>query len=170
MKVPAARPAVRSRPLGAVADQQGAAGGILVTRTVRRRPRRPGDAVGEPRRLEDAHHLAVEMHGAWQRIDLCLAIVDVDRESGMTQQVGEQRADRPAADDGYVRRGDAKGGYIDTQELSASHTRSGVAGMLMCLPPSASTMAFMTEGSEPAQPASPQPLAPSTLVVAGTEW
>src|SRR4029077_6170868 len=60
-------------------------------------------------------------------------------------------------------------GDVCAQEFSASHTRSGVAGMLMCLPPSASTMAFITEGSEPAQPASPQPLAPSTLVLAGTE-
>ena len=28
----------------------------------------------------------------------------------------------------------------------------------------------MTDGSEPAQPASPQPLAPSGLVFAGTGW
>ena len=55
------------------------------------------------------------------------------------------------------------------QPFSASHTLSGVAGMLMCLPPSASEMAFITEGREPAQPASPQPLAPSTFVLAGTE-
>jgi CO/xanthine dehydrogenase Mo-binding subunit len=32
----------------------------------------------------------------------------------------------------------------------------------------ASTRAFITEGSEPAQPASPQPFTPSGLVVAGT--
>src|SRR5437667_307585 len=54
-------------------------------------------------------------------------------------------------------------------EFSASHTRSGVAGMLMCLPPSASTMAFITDGREPAQPAAPQPLAPSTLCLADIE-
>jgi hypothetical protein len=35
---------------------------------------------------------------------------------------------------------------------------------------SASTSAFMTDGSAPAQPASPQPLAPNGLVVAGTGW
>ena len=35
---------------------------------------------------------------------------------------------------------------------------------------SASTRAFITAGRAPAQPASPQPLAPSGLVVAGTEW
>src|SRR5438132_1080320 len=55
----------------------------------------------------------------------------------------------------------------------ARQTRSGVAGMSMCrMPysPSASTSAFITEGSAPAQPASPQPLAPSTLVFAGTGW
>ena len=34
----------------------------------------------------------------------------------------------------------------------------------------ASTSAFITAGSEPAQPASPQPLAPSRLVRAGTGW
>ena len=30
--------------------------------------------------------------------------------------------------------------------------------------------AFMTDGKAPAQPASPQPFAPSGLVVAGTGW
>ena len=46
-----------------------------------------------------------------------------------------------------------------------------VAGMSMWRMPkseSASTTAFITLVSEPAQPASPQPLAPSKLVVAGT--
>src|SRR5437016_4847618 len=55
----------------------------------------------------------------------------------------------------------------------ACHTRSGVAGMSMWRMPysdSASMSAFMTEGRAPAQPASPQPLAPSGFVVAGTEW
>ncbi len=55
----------------------------------------------------------------------------------------------------------------------ADHTRSGVAGMSMWRMPnsaSASTSAFITDGRAPAQPASPQPLAPSGLVVAGTEW
>ena len=107
---------------------------------------------------EDAHHLAVEMDGARQGIDLALAVEDLDREPGSAKQVGQQSADRPAADDGDV-----------AQEFSASHTRSGVAGMLMWRPPRASTMAFITEGREPAHPASPHPLAPSTLVLAGTE-
>ena len=47
---------------------------------------------------------------------------------------------------------------------------SGVAGMSIWLMPnsdSASTRAFITAGSDPAQPASPQPLAPSGLVVQG---
>lgn len=35
---------------------------------------------------------------------------------------------------------------------------------------SASTTAFMTEARLPAQPASPQPLAPIGLVVAGEGW
>src|SRR5438067_7931359 len=55
----------------------------------------------------------------------------------------------------------------------ACHTRSGVAGMSIWRTPysdSASTSAFMTDGSPPAQPASPQPFAPRTLVVAGTGW
>jgi hypothetical protein len=34
----------------------------------------------------------------------------------------------------------------------------------------ASTTAFMTAGNDPAQPASPHPLAPSGLVLAGTGW
>ena len=55
----------------------------------------------------------------------------------------------------------------------ARQTASGVAGMSMWLiadSDSASTSAFITDGSEPAQPASPQPLTPSGLVVAGTGW
>src|SRR5437764_780725 len=55
----------------------------------------------------------------------------------------------------------------------ACHTRSGLAGMSKWLIPSglrASTMAFITEVIDPAQPASPQPFAPSGLVVAGTGW
>ena len=35
---------------------------------------------------------------------------------------------------------------------------------------SASTTAFITAGKDPAQPASPHPLAPSGLVFAGTGW
>ena len=35
---------------------------------------------------------------------------------------------------------------------------------------SASTTAFITDGSAPAQPASPQPLTPKRLVLHGTEW
>src|SRR5262245_26364660 len=46
----------------------------------------------------------------------------------------------------------------------AAHTRSGVAGMSICRMPyadSASTIAFMIEEIDPAQPASPQPFTPS---------
>src|SRR5438094_229606 len=51
--------------------------------------------------------------------------------------------------------------------------RCGVAGMSIWRMPcsaKASTTAFITAGSEPAQPASPQPLTPRILVVAGTGW
>ena len=53
----------------------------------------------------------------------------------------------------------------------ARQIASGVAGMSIWRTPcgdSASTIAFITEGSEPAQPASPQPLAPTGLVRVGT--
>jgi len=53
----------------------------------------------------------------------------------------------------------------------ARQTLSGVAGMSMLSTPNsanASTTAFMTAGSAPLTPASPAPLAPSTLVFAGT--
>ena len=53
---------------------------------------------------------------------------------------------------------------------SASQTRAGEAGMSICATPRgrrASQTAFMIEVSEPAQPASPHPLTPSGLVVAG---
>ena len=55
----------------------------------------------------------------------------------------------------------------------ARQTRSDVAGMSIWRTPhsdSASTRAFITDGSAPAQPASPQPFAPNTLVLAGTGW
>jgi hypothetical protein len=53
----------------------------------RRGPDDGSDLLGEAGALEDAHDLAVEMHGARQRMDLALAVVDVDRESGQAQQV-----------------------------------------------------------------------------------
>ena len=55
----------------------------------------------------------------------------------------------------------------------AVKTRSGVHGMSMCRTPAspkASTSAFITAGSAPAHPASPQPFTPSALVRAGTGW
>ena len=57
--------------------------------------------------------------------------------------------------------------------LITRHTFSGVTGMSMWVTPnsdSASTTAFITDGSAPAQPASPQPFTPSRLVLQGTEW
>ena len=50
-------------------------------------------------------------------------------------------------------------------------TRSGVSGMSICVTPysdSASSAALTITTRLPAQPASPQPLVPSGLVVAGT--
>ena len=44
---------------------------------------------------------------------------------------------------------------------STAQTRSGVAGMSRCCPPSASTTAFITAGSAPAHPASPHPFTPA---------
>jgi hypothetical protein len=57
--------------------------------------------------------------------------------------------------------------------FNTRHTFSGVTGMSMWVTPtseSASTTAFITDGSAPAQPASPQPLTPRRLVLHGTEW
>src|SRR6476619_5606889 len=53
----------------------------------------------------------------------------------------------------------------------ARQTRSGVAGISMCLTPnseSALTSAFATAGIAPTQPASPAPFAPIGLVLVGT--
>ena len=55
----------------------------------------------------------------------------------------------------------------------ACQMRAGVIGISRCLMPysdSASITAFTTAGSPPEQPASPQPLAPSGLVLVGTGW
>src|SRR6185295_16359271 len=65
------------------------------------------------------------------------------------------------------------GGRAAPASWFARQTRYGVAGMSMWRMPyseSASMMALTSEGSEPAQPASPQPLTPSGLVVAGAGW
>src|SRR5882757_9929166 len=59
------------------------------------------------------------------------------------------------------------------EPFSTRHTFSGVTGMSMWVTPTslkASTTAFITDGSAPAQPASPQPLTPKRLVLHGTEW
>jgi len=157
---------VRSGPVDAAPDHQGLAHGIDEVHALRGRARGPGDPVRQADRLEDAHDLAVEMHGARQRENIVLPVEDIDRDSKLPQQVRQQRADGPAADDSDVASSD--GGDV-AQEFSAFQTRSGVAGMSIGFPPSASTMAFITDGREPAQPASPHPLAPSTLVFAGTE-
>src|SRR6185436_20066626 len=55
----------------------------------------------------------------------------------------------------------------------ASQTRCGLAGISKWLMPSgrsASTTAFIADVIAPAHPASPQPFAPSGLVVEGTGW
>src|SRR5207245_11447546 len=55
----------------------------------------------------------------------------------------------------------------------ARHTRSGVAGMSSWVMPSgasASSTAFIAAGRAPTEPASPAPLTPSGLVLAGTSW
>ena len=87
MEVPVAGPAVRARPVDAAADHQGAALAVDEVHAPRRGAHHGGDLLGEPGALEDAHDLAVEMHGARQRMDLALAVVDVDREPGLAQQV-----------------------------------------------------------------------------------
>jgi len=46
-------------------------------------------------------------------MNVALAVEDLDGVSGLAQQVGQKRADRAAADDGY----------ISTQECSASRAR-----------------------------------------------
>src|SRR5438477_12622295 len=54
---------------------------------------------------------------------------------------------------------------------NACQIRNGVNGMSTCRTPcsaSASSTAFIAHGRPPAQPASPQPLTPSGLVLVGT--
>ena len=87
MEVPVAGPAVRTRSVDAATDHQRAAFAGDEVHAPRRGPHDGGDLVGEPGALEDAHDLAVEMHGTRQRMDLALAVVDVDREPGLPKQV-----------------------------------------------------------------------------------
>jgi hypothetical protein len=87
MEVPVAGPAVRTRPVDAATDHQRAALAVDEVHAAGGGTRDVGDLLGKSRALEDAHDLAVEMHGARQRKDLALAVVEIDREPGLPKQV-----------------------------------------------------------------------------------
>ena len=103
---------------------------------------------GEQRRQQQHIIMAHHMRGA---------------DGGDQPRLG--RADRP---DGNGLRHCGRGAFA---ACSACQMRNGVSGMSRWRMPrsaSASMTAFITEVSAPAQPASPQPLTPSGLVLAGT--
>ena len=55
--------------------------------------------IGEAGRLEDAHHLVVDVHRARQRIGLGLALDHQRAQTRVAEQVRRHRADRAASDD-----------------------------------------------------------------------
>jgi len=117
VEVPVVRPALRPRPDDAEPDHQGLTRGTEEVHALRRGPRRQGDVLRQSGRLEDAHHLAVEMHGARQRMDRRVAIVDRDRETGLSQQVRQQRTDRAVPYDGDVVDRAQLRGFLRTRAL-----------------------------------------------------
>ena len=58
--------------------------------------------VAQADRLEDAHHLVVEVDRAGQLVDLAVALEGLDPQTVAPEQVGQHRPDRAVADDGDV--------------------------------------------------------------------
>src|ERR1051326_992575 len=96
-----------------------------------------------------------------------------DHRAQAGHAIGEPFRDMPAMQWKVSRTGSSGHQALRAAAWITRQTRSGVAGMSIWRMPnseSASTSAFMTDGRAPAQPASPQPFAPSGFVVAGTQW
>ena len=99
VEVPVARPAVRPRSVGAAAHHEGLARRVDEVHPLRGRARDAFDRLGEPRGLEDAHDLAVEVNGPRQGMDVRVALQHQHAKPVPAEEVGEQRADRAEADD-----------------------------------------------------------------------
>ena len=102
MEVPVVDPALRPDAFRAAPLHQRLAGSVDEAHALGRRPRDAKDGFGQPDCLEDAHHLAVEMHRARQGMDLGIALQHQHRAAGTTQQIGQQGAGRAEADDGDI--------------------------------------------------------------------
>ena len=53
--------------------------------------------------LKNAHHLAVKVNGAWQRVNGCLSLQHHDRQAALPQQIGQARTGRAQANDGNIK-------------------------------------------------------------------
>ena len=102
VEVPIARPVVRPGAVGAAANHEGLARRVDEVHPPGGCARDPLDGSGEPRGLEHAHDLTVEMHRAGQGMDIRIAFEDQHAKCVPAEEVRKQRADRPEADDGDV--------------------------------------------------------------------
>ena len=98
MEVPVVRPAVRPGADAAAADHEGLARRVDEVHPLRRGARHAADRLGEPRGLEYAHDLAVEVHRPRQGMDVRIAFHHQHPEPVPAEEVGEQCADRAEAD------------------------------------------------------------------------
>jgi hypothetical protein len=85
------------------------------------------DRLGKSGRLEQPHHLMVEMHCARQGMGRRLAIDHQDAQTGRSGQVGCQRADRTATDHRHVVRHGHRPAAIRGRQTSKTIDRAPLA-------------------------------------------
>ena len=103
VKVVVGGAAVWATFLGAGADQQGLASGVVEVHAFEARARDALDLWAQTGGLEHAHGFAVEMDGAGQGVDFCLTLEHQHRQTIGTQQVGQRGTCRAVANDGDVK-------------------------------------------------------------------
>ena len=103
VKVVVGGAAVRATFLGAGADQQGLASGVVEVHALEARARDALNLWAQTGGLEHAHGFAVEMDGAGQGVDLALSLEHQHRQAILAQQVGQRGTRRAVADDGDVK-------------------------------------------------------------------
>ena len=60
------------------------------------------DCLSQANRVEDAHHLVIEMHRAGQVVGCLLALQHQRRNATLAEQIGQRCADRPVANDSDI--------------------------------------------------------------------
>ena len=102
VKIIIAGDAVHAARRGAAANEQRFTFGVDKVHAGQARARGRAHLFGQPHRMEHAHHLAVEMDGARQCVDLGITLEHYHRQAGLPEQVGQRGANRAVTDDGDV--------------------------------------------------------------------